>query len=223
ADSSLTVADVDWTRFAEAFTLLRPSPLLHEFAGTAGALTVPQEEGGASAADLRARLAPLSPQEQEAELSEMIRRGIGAVLGYKSEEDIDRRPFRDLGFDSLTAVEFRNVLAKDSGLQLASTVVFDHPTPSALVRHLLDELGGSVADVAEPMISALDELDAAFAAGRTDGLVRARVAVRLQAFLEKWTAGEPAAADESLAERLDAAGDDELIALIQKELDEGAE
>ncbi|MFD0428351.1 hypothetical protein ACFQ60_10325 [Streptomyces zhihengii] len=73
------------------------------------------------------------------------------------------------------------------------------------------------------MISALDELDAAFAAGRTDGLVRARVTVRLQAFLEKWTADGPAGADESLAERLDAAGDDELIALIQKELREGTE
>ncbi|MFD0428352.1 acyl carrier protein [Streptomyces zhihengii] len=54
----------------------------------------------------------MSPEEQEAELSGMVRRGIGAVLGYKSEEDIDRRPFRDLGFDSLTAVEFRNELAR---------------------------------------------------------------------------------------------------------------
>ncbi|MFD9540145.1 type I polyketide synthase, partial [Streptomyces sp. NPDC060022] len=223
-DTSLTVADVDWTHFAEAFTLLRPSPLLHEFTGTAEALNAPQEEdGGASAADLRARLASMSPQEQETELSEMIRRGIGAVLGYKSVEDIDSRPFRDLGFDSLTAVEFRNVLAKDSGMRLASTIVFDHPTPAVLARHLLDELDGSGADVAEPMISALDELDAAFAAGRTDGLVRARVTVRLQAFLEKWTAGGVADGGESLAARIDAAGDDELIAFIEKELSDGGE
>ncbi|MET7369282.1 type I polyketide synthase [Streptomyces sp. NPDC005566] len=223
-DSSLTVADVDWTRFAEAFTLLRPSPLLRDFTGTAKALNESRDEdGGASAADLRARLASMSPQEQEAELLEMIRRVIGAVLGYKSVEDIDSRPFRDLGFDSLTAVEFRNVLAKDSGLRLASTIVFDHPTPAVLARHLLDELDGSGADAAEPMISALDELDAAFADGRTDGLVRARVTVRLQAFLEKWTAGEVADGGESLAARMDAAGDDELIALIEKELSDGGE
>jgi acyl carrier protein len=226
-DDTLTVADVDWTRFTDAFTLLRPSPLLHTFTRrTTDTPTASDEEqgDGPRAAELRVRLARMSAEEQETEVMEMIRRGIGSVLGYTSVEDIDGRPFRDLGFDSLTAVEFRNALSKDSGLRLASTVVFDYPTPVVLARHLLDELGDNGTDVVEPVISALDDLEAAFAAGEGDGLVRARVTVRLQAFLEKWTAAAAGVDDgASLAEQLDAAGDDELIALIEKELGEGPE
>jgi len=49
--------------------------------------------------------------------------------------------FKSLGFDSLSAVEFRNRLQSASGLKLSPTVVFDHPSPHALAQHMLAQLG----------------------------------------------------------------------------------
>ncbi|MFD7137829.1 type I polyketide synthase, partial [Streptomyces sp. NPDC059894] len=101
------------------------------------------EQTSAPAAGLAGRLAAMSPAEGTELLLGLIRTQVAGVLGHTDVGQVEPdRAFRDIGFDSLTAVELRNRLREGTGLALHTSVVFDYPTPLALARHLRDELAG---------------------------------------------------------------------------------
>ncbi|MGY1434189.1 type I polyketide synthase [Streptomyces reniochalinae] len=98
-------------------------------------------EGAAAASQLRDRLARMPESEYMRTLLEVVRTQAAVVLGLPNADAVDdQRAFREAGFDSLTAVEFRNRMNATTGLRLPATLVFDHPTPHALAEYLLAEL-----------------------------------------------------------------------------------
>ncbi|MFF9757916.1 beta-ketoacyl synthase N-terminal-like domain-containing protein, partial [Streptomyces sp. NPDC014344] len=136
----VAVADIDWTTFAPAYTAIRPSPLLERIgeARSATASVRAREVGG-----LRERLASVARDDWQRVVLDLVRRSAAAVLGHRTAEAIPaRRAFRELGFTSLSAVELRNLLGAETGLNLSATLVFDHPTPEELAQRLVSDLVG---------------------------------------------------------------------------------
>ncbi|MEU1520239.1 SDR family NAD(P)-dependent oxidoreductase [Streptomyces sp. NPDC005811] len=124
---------------ATARAAATPAPaLLRDPAAAARRTAGPARSGGR----LARTLAALPSAERPAAVLRLLQAEIAAVLGHAADTPAadPERAFRDLGFDSLTAVDLRNALQRRTGLRLAPSVAFDHPTPAALAAHLLRSL-----------------------------------------------------------------------------------
>jgi acyl transferase domain-containing protein/acyl carrier protein len=102
----------------------------------------PAKPAASESSGLRARLEQALPVQRRGILAEQIAARARTVLGYKPSHALDPdRPLRELGLDSLMAVELRNGLASDTGLSLPPTLIFEHPTLAALAEFLESRMG----------------------------------------------------------------------------------
>ena len=219
-EDQVTVADVDWARFAVAFTIRRPSPLIAELPEVRRAMAVaeaPAAQAGDSRSALAAELAGLSAAEQVHTLTDLIVAQAAAALGHGSAAEIEEgRAFKDLGFDSLTAVEFRDQLVRRTGLGLPATVVFDYPTPAALAEHLWAQEFQQQMTPA-PLLGELDRLDSLLAQAAADDATHQLVAARLQGLSAKWSSAGVRSTTQTVVRKLESASDDEIFDFINKE------
>ncbi|GAB3449346.1 type I polyketide synthase [Actinophytocola sediminis] len=182
----------------------RGSPMLRGLAGVAERTPV------APVRSLAAELAPLSTEDKQHRLLELVSRTAAEVLGHDSPHAIKPNVgFLEAEFDSLSALELRNRLAGLVGSPLPSTVIFDYPTPRALAGYLLAELAGAPAP---DVLAELDRLENVFLAleNGSGGGERAAVVDRLILLLNR-LGGDHTDLTE--------ASDDELFALIDEELE----
>ncbi|MBP2706924.1 SDR family NAD(P)-dependent oxidoreductase [Microbispora sp. RL4-1S] len=173
---------------------------------------------------LTRQLVTLTAAEQTRTLLGLVRTHAVAVLGHAGPAEIgDTRAFGELGFDSLTAVEFRNRLAADTGLRLAPTLIFDHPTPLALAEALRGRLAPEDTEGDTVLLAELARLESSLGTSTPTEATRTAVALRLRAMLAVWTTGAgpagdaPTDAPDADAD-IAAADDDELFSMLDNEL-----
>jgi acyl carrier protein len=169
-------------------------------------------------AALRRTLSGLSPAEAGTALTELVLTCAAAVLGHANAQRIQPdQAFADLGFDSLIAVEFRNRLSAATGVALPATITFDHPTPSAVGKHLLTALGVDGTSSVSGILAQLDGIDSAIEALGVDAAVRSAMTVRLQSIVTKLITPEAADGDAAVGDQIADASAEELVDFLSKE------
>ncbi|GLY91995.1 type I polyketide synthase [Actinoallomurus iriomotensis] len=163
------------------------------------------------------RLTGMSPAQLRLRLLDLVRAEVATVLGRHDPDAIaPGAAFSDLGFDSLTAVELRNRLGAGTGLRLAPTLVFDHPTPTALADHLADEMApAATAPTDVPSVSdAIARLEKALSAN-ADEADRESTSRRLRALLSTLDDSRP---DGDRSTRIQESTADEIFDFIDNQL-----
>ncbi|MEV5481563.1 type I polyketide synthase [Streptomyces sioyaensis] len=217
-DTTVTVVDVDWDRFAHVFASNRPSPLL-------GHLTEPAAAADEAPArtELAERLAALDAEARRGAVLDLVRAEVAGVLGHATSQAVAvDRAFTDMGFDSLMAVELRTRLGVVSGLALPTTLVFDHPSPAEVADFLCARFEPDRDALTHEILEKLDWLENTLLDAAHSQGARARFGSRLDALLarlDRTTAPPESRLSDPAADAIESATAEELLAFVEEHFD----
>ena len=101
-------------------------------------------------------LGVLSAERRAEVILQEVRAEVARVLSFEGQDSVPvDRPLKELGLDSLIAVQLRNAIGKRVGLTLPATLAFDYPTPLAIAKYLVERVTSSGASptVVSPPVS----------------------------------------------------------------------
>jgi acyl carrier protein len=181
----LAVFDADWQALAGSRGGLSQAPLFWELGDAARRVALKSDRGrpARSDDDWHSRILAAPENRRRSMLRDEVRALAAKVLAASPRSvDLDE-PLRDLGLDSLMAVELRNLLGVAVGRMLPATITFDCPTVSAIAAYLMESndfgLAGPSED--EPKLSTAANGQTDHYQDRTEAELAAALAARLDA------------------------------------------
>ena len=184
-DAQAMVARIDWPVYLGACSIFGVPPFLREFV-SAGLSRAARVQAAAPSANGRAEIEAAPVARRSALISALVTRIAAGVIGFAADRQIDARtPLRDLGLDSLMAVDLRNQLGRVLGHRFPATLLFDYPAIGVLAEMIGAEVFGLALEeqpkAAAPTLSIQDESDALLEAieGLDDEALDKLLAMRL--------------------------------------------
>ncbi|MFI7319560.1 SDR family NAD(P)-dependent oxidoreductase [Streptomyces venezuelae] len=206
-----------------------PAVLRTLAAAATSATTRPTAAAAGETTDWSDRLTGRTAEERLDLLTTLVRTQAAGVLGHADPDAVQvDTPFKELGLDSLTAVELRNRLAAATGLKLPAALVFDYPQAQVLAAHLAERLAPDEAaqagraasgDMTAQALQEVARVEHALSAAVAQGLDQAAVAARIEALLARFTASTAAAAEgDDAVDQLETATAEQVLDFIDNEL-----
>jgi polyketide synthase 12 len=160
-------------------------------------------------------LSTLSEAERAAAVLHAVRTEVARALALAGPEAVNvDRPLKELGLDSLMAIELRNALNKRAGLRLPATLAFDYPTPESIAKLLLKLHEPGSANGADQLWREIEHLDTKLAAlGQEE---QKRIAERVMAIVARTLGSSGHTMAAAPADR-SGLTDEELFGLIEQQ------
>ncbi|MEU5429762.1 SDR family NAD(P)-dependent oxidoreductase [Streptomyces olivoreticuli] len=218
--------DLDLRALATHPVDTRPTLLRGLAVPTTGGAGRPTATAGGQPAGLSSRLAALPQAERRHTLVGLIREQAATVLGHHTDSLTAGSTFKELGFDSLTAVELRNRLSAVTGLRLPAGLVFDYPDADTLAEHLGGQLapdgdtaaGAAGQEATDPVLREMAKFENTLSSALVEHLDTETVTARLESLLSKWKAATASPDSGSAKKQLQVATTDQVLDFIDKEL-----